>query len=307
MTDADVDGAHIRTLLLTFFFRHMPEVIQGGYMYIAQPPLYKVKRGNSSEMYLKDDRALEDYLIDVGISELKMTTARGVVRMGADLRDVLVQARPVRSSIMALAQRIGNADLIEQGAISGIFDDTVFDDAARGEKLAGVLAARLDSIAGANEKGWRGGFTPVGGYEITRTLRGVTERLRLQPEHVRSADGRRLHGALTWMQDNFGDLARMSAGGDTGTAVNGPLALYNEVQKFGRKGLQIQRYKGLGEMNPEQLWETTLDANVRTLLQVTIEDAEKANEIFSTLMGDIVEPRREFIQKNALKVSNLDV
>ena len=307
MTDADVDGAHIRTLLLTFFFRHMPEVIQGGYMYIAQPPLYKVKRGNSSELYLKDDRALEDYLIDVGISELKLTTSTGVTRMGEDLRDMLIQSRPLRASIMALAQRIGNADLIEQGATIGMFDDAVFENTAKGEQIARTLATRLDAIAGPNDKGWQGTFTPVGGYEIYRTLRGVSERLRVMPDLIRSVDARRLHAALPWMQENFAEQAKLSTGGDKEPAVNGPLALYNEVQKFGRKGLAIQRYKGLGEMNPEQLWETTLDANVRTLLQVTIEDAEKANEIFSTLMGDIVEPRREFIQKNALKVSNLDV
>lgn len=275
-------------------------------MYIAQPPLYKVKRGNASELYLKDDRALEDYLIDVGIAELKFTTAKGVVRSGADLRDLLVQSRPLRGSIMTLAQRIGNADLIEQGAITGVFDDSTFEDVAKGERLAKELGQRLDAIATINEKGWVGTFTPVGGYEIARTVRGVTQRLRLLPDHIRSVDGRRLHGAKEWMQDNFGDQAKLSTGADKEPAVNGPLALYNEVQKFGRKGLAIQRYKGLGEMNPEQLWETTLDPNVRTLLQVTIDDAEKANEIFSTLMGDVVEPRRDFIQKNALKATNID-
>lgn len=307
MTDADVDGAHIRTLLLTFFYRHMPEVIQRGYMYIAQPPLFKVKRGNSSEVYLKDEAALENYLIDAAIDDVVLgagPSARG----GNDLRDLMVRSRTVRNAINTLAQRIGNDDVVEQAAIAGAFDENVFANAELAGKICAAMADRLNAIAGPREKGWKVEFTPVGGYMATRTLRGVTDRVRIPAEQVRGAEGYRLAGVIDFLRENFSESADfVTKDGKVICAINGPMSLHTAVQEYGRKGLQIQRYKGLGEMNPEQLWETTLDPEVRTLLQVTIKDAQKADELFSTLMGDVVEPRREFIQNNALKVSNLDV
>ena len=308
MTDADVDGSHIRTLLLTFFFRYMPALIERGYLYIAQPPLFKVKRGNAGEMYIKDERGLEDYLIDVCLSDMILIDGKGATRRGHDLKDILQQARKIRGSINALSQKAGNRRVVEQAAIAGAFDDKVFEteDAKLGSEYAKKVAARLDAIAAKNESGWKGEFTPVGGYVFERTTRGVQERVRLSAERVRSSDARRLHGALEWLQDVFAAPVEIREEGKVLGKSNGPAALYDRIQEHGRKGLAIQRYKGLGEMNPEQLWETTLDPNVRTLLQVKVEDAQKADDIFSTLMGDVVEPRREFIQDNALKVRNVD-
>ncbi|WP_435641033.1 DNA topoisomerase (ATP-hydrolyzing) subunit B [Micavibrio aeruginosavorus] len=307
MTDADVDGSHIRTLLLTFFYRHMPEVIQRGYMYIAQPPLFKVKRGNSSEVYLKNEAALEDYLIDAAIDDVVLGAGPSA-RSGNDLRDLMVRSRTVRNAINTLAQRIGNDDVVEQAAIAGAFDEKIFTDAALAGKICANMAERLNAIAGPKEKGWKVEFTPVGGYMATRTLRGVTDRIRIPAEQIRGAEGYRLAGVVDFLRENFsGSADFVTKEGKVICAIHGPMTLHTAVQEYGRKGLQIQRYKGLGEMNPEQLWETTLDPEVRTLLQVNIKDAQKADELFATLMGDVVEPRREFIQNNALKVSNLDV
>lgn len=306
MTDADVDGSHIRTLLLTFFFRYMPDIIDRGYLYIAQPPLFKVKRGNSGELYLKDEAGLEDYLIDAAIQDLTIVPQSGESRTGNDLQDLLIRSRKLRNSINALTQKSGNRRVVEQAAIAGAFDNGIFDSPDQGQTHATKIADRLNVIASKNENTWKGEFTPVGGYSVERTVRGITEKLRLAPDRIRSPDALRLHGALDWLQDIFSGPVKIMAGDKVIASVNGPAALYDHIQAYGRKGLTIQRYKGLGEMNPEQLWETTLDPNVRTLLQVSVADAVKADEIFSTLMGDVVEPRREFIQNNALKVRNLD-
>ncbi len=307
MTDADVDGSHIRTLLLTFFYRHMVEVIQRGYMYIAQPPLFKVKRGNAGEMYLKNEAALEDYLIDASLDDVMLSDAHKSLRSGADLRDLLIRCRTVRSAINTLSQRVGNKIVVEQAAISGAFDEKIFQQADLAEKICLRLAARLNIVSEGKERGWKVEFTPVAGYMVSRSLRGVTDRLRIAPEQIRSPEALRLDGMVDWLQDNFDhDLSLMTLESKPVTTVSGPIGLYQAIQDYGRRGLQIQRYKGLGEMNPEQLWETTLDPEVRTLLQVTIKDAQQANEIFSTLMGEVVEPRREFIQNNALKATNID-
>ncbi len=308
MTDADVDGSHIRTLLLTFFYRHMVEVIQRGYMYIAQPPLFKVKRGNSAELYLKNEAAMEDYLIDVTIDDLVLTDSKGSTRSRSDLRDMLVRTRSVRTAINTLTQRIGNKNAVEQAAIAGAFNEDVLKNSDMAAKVCADLTIRLNNAAITNQKGWVVEFSPVGGFMIRRTVRGVTERFHISPDHITSIDAHRIQGAVEWLQDSFANEAALLGKDDKVIAkIHGPLSLYQAVQDYGRRGLQIQRYKGLGEMNPEQLWETTLDPSVRTLLQVTIKDAEKANELFSTLMGDVVEPRREFIQTNALKASNIDV
>lgn len=307
MTDADVDGSHIRTLLLTFFFRHMPELIDRGYLYIAQPPLYKVKRGNSGEVYLKAERDLENHLIDLALSGSAFLDASGSFRSGNDLRDLLTKARNVRNSILSLAERVGNRRVIEQAAIAGALDESIFNDEQAGNKFAKLTAQRLDARENAKEQGWSGRFSLDEGYVFERVLRGVTDRLRMSIDHIRSADARRLHNASEWMSEAFATQGELREGDKVLCKVNGPLSLYEGILSYGRKGLSIQRYKGLGEMNPEQLWETTLDPNVRTLKKVELEDISKADDIFSTLMGDVVEPRREFIQDNALKVSNLDV
>ncbi len=314
MTDADVDGSHIRTLLLTFFYRHMREMIEKGYLYIAQPPLFKVKRGSSSELYLKNEAALDDYLIDAVLDDTLLKNASGEVRLGADLKDLLERARTVRQSVQTLGQKIGNKMAIEQAAIAGALDEKALHNEDEAKKRAQSMADHMNRLSLEAERGWTCEYTAVGGYALKRTLRGVTERIRISPDHIRSPEAIRLNGAREWLVENFEGDAELAdkTGTDAKPAkihatVNGPSGLYDAVMQLGRKGLTIQRYKGLGEMNPEQLWETTLDPNIRTLLQVSIKDAEKANEIFSTLMGDIVEPRRKFIQDNALKVTNLDV
>ncbi len=305
MTDADVDGAHIRTLLLTFFFRHMPELIERGYLYIAQPPLFKVKKGKSSEIYLKDERELEDHLITIATNNVVITDAAGQTRSGNDLRDLLFKSRSLRNSINALSQRAGNRRVVEQAAIAGAFDEQVARDEDVGKDYAAKVASRLDALEIEREKGWEGSFTIDRGYVFWKKTRGVTERVRLSIDRLRCADAVRLNSAKDWLQDIFSSSVSINIEGKEVAKVNGPAAFYDYIQDSGRKGLQISRYKGLGEMNPEQLWETTLDPNVRTLLQVEVADAIKADEIFSTLMGDVVEPRREFIQDNALK-SNVD-
>ncbi len=305
MTDADVDGAHIRTLLLTFFFRYMPEIIEKGYLYIAQPPLFKVKKGKSSEIYLKDERALEDHLISIVTENIMITDADGQTRSGNDLRDLLLKSRALRNSVNELSQRAGNRRVVEQAAIAGAFDDNVARDEELGKTYAKSVAQRLDELEPQNGKGWEGSFTIDRGYVFWKETRGITERVHLSIDRVRCADAVRLNNAKDWLQDVFSSSVEISVDGKVVTKVNGPAAFYDYIQESGRKGLQISRYKGLGEMNPEQLWETTLDPNARTLLQVEVADAIKADEIFSTLMGDVVEPRREFIQNNALK-SNID-
>lgn len=301
MTDADVDGSHIRTLLLTFFFRYMPQIIERGYLYIAQPPLFKVKRGNSNEVYIKDEKGLDIYLIDAALSDLRITDGSGAVRTGNDLRDLLLKSQKIRNSINALTQRAGNRRVIEQAAIAGAFEEGVQRDEALGRDLAAKVAERLNAIALKNEKSWEGTYSLDKGYVFWRQTRGVTERVVVSPDRVRSTDAVRLHAAFGWLGEAFEKPVEVYQGDKVLAKVNGPAALYDRVMEVGRKGLAISRYKGLGEMNPEQLWETTLDPNVRTLLQVNVADAVKADEIFSTLMGDVVEPRREFIQDNALK------
>lgn len=307
MTDADVDGSHIRTLLLTFFYRYMPQVIERGYLYIAQPPLYKVKRGNAAEVYLKDDDALENYLLEQAGEEIIFADHTGAARTGRDFADLVQKARQLKASLNALNQRINNKHITEQAALAGVFDEELLASNEKGQAVAKNLAERLNALAARNEKGWQVFFSDVVGFTMQRTLRGVSETIRIPVDSIRSADAVRLHGLQNWMAENFAAEGRLEAKGKELSVIKGPLSFYDSVIEYARKGLQIQRYKGLGEMNPEQLWETTLDPQVRSLLQVEVDDAAEANDIFSTLMGDIVEPRRDFIQQNALKVSNLDI
>lgn len=302
MTDADVDGAHIRTLLLTFFYRQMPQLVESGHLYIAQPPLYKVARGKS-ESYLKDQRALEDYLIDAGLAETVLATQNGE-RAGSDLRDVVLEARAISRLIEDLHSRYSR-DIVEQAAIVGAFDPAHQRSADMANNVADKIAERLNLIADETEKGWQGRYGNDG-YLLTREVRGVTEAHALDIAFLASLEARRLNeksGALDEVYAGVSTLKRK----DEQTPIHGPRSLLNAVYESGRKGLTLQRYKGLGEMNPDQLWETTLDRNARTLLQVKIGDLAETDEIFTKLMGDVVESRREFIQENALSVANLDV
>ncbi len=303
MTDADVDGAHIRTLLLTFFYRQMPELVEKGHVYIAQPPLYKVARGKSHS-YLKDQRALEDYLIDQGLQDAVLITGDGAERAGRDLRDIVDQARQITSGINGLHSRY-NRSVVEQGAIGGIFDPALLQSAVDANAAAAAIALRLDGIAEEMEAGWSGAFGNDG-FTFKREVRGVLEVHHLDRALLGSLDARRInerHPQLHEVYEKTSKLRRK----DKTDIITGPRTLLDAVYDTGRKGVDLQRYKGLGEMNPEQLWETTLDPTVRTLLQVKVGDIAEADEIFSKLMGDVVEPRREFIQDNALNVSNLDV
>jgi DNA gyrase subunit B len=303
MTDADVDGSHIRTLLLTFFFRQMPELIERGHVFIAQPPLYKAARGKS-ETYLKDERALEDYLVGVALDGAVLRLGSGAEVAGEDLRRAVDEARFVRQVMAALHSRYDRR-IIEQAAIAGALNPMLFADEAGSAAAAGYVARRLDAISDDLERGWSGAVEK-GGFVFRRTLRGVTETATLDPGLLASAEARKLDERAATLQELYGKPARFLRRGDE-IPVFGPVSLFEAVTGIARKGLTLQRYKGLGEMNPEQLWETTLDRNVRSLLQVKLRDVAEAEDIFVRLMGDVVEPRRAFIQENALSVSNLDV
>ncbi len=304
MTDADVDGSHIRTLLLTFFFRQMPEVIERGYLYIAQPPLYRAKR-SSSEVYLKDDRALEIYLIEAGIQDAVLELHGGARVGGADLKALAERARTVRHLMGPVSRRVPER-LIEQLAIAGVFNTKVLDNVETETAAAAYVAKRLDLLEPPLERGWTGSAAPDGGMLFTRTLRGVTENHHVDGQLIKSAEARALDDMAAELQESYAHFSVLKAK-DKETPIHGPLGLADAIMEAGRKGIGIQRYKGLGEMNPEQLWETTLDPNVRSLLQVRVNHIEEAEQVFSTLMGDVVEPRRDFIQTNALNVVNLDV
>ncbi|MFZ1815453.1 MAG: DNA topoisomerase (ATP-hydrolyzing) subunit B [Rhizobiaceae bacterium] len=303
MTDADVDGAHIRTLLLTFFFRQMSALIERGHIYIAQPPLYKVTRGKSSQ-YLKNERALENFLIEGGLEEARLELASGEVRTGADLRAVIDTALQARTLLDNLHTRY-NKDVIEQAAIAGALNEALISDAQRATEAAADVARRLDVIAEETERGWQGERLSDGGLAFERMVRGVKETAMIDAALIASADARRLDAIAQPLHDVYGSPPVFMRRDDS-LIVSGPRALLNSVFAVGRKGLSLQRYKGLGEMNPDQLWETTLDPDVRSLLQVKVNDATDADDLFSRLMGEEVEPRKIFIQDNALSVANLD-
>ena len=302
MTDADVDGAHIRTLILTFFYRQMPELIERGHVFIAQAPLYKVTKGKSTQ-YLKDERALEDYLIDALLDGAVLRSASGEDRAGADLRRLLEDARGFRHVLLSLHSRYDNR-VVEQAAIAGALQPLPAD-ADEAQKLADEVARRLDAVAEETERGWRGA-PRENGYIFRRTLRGVEHVAMLDASLLASSEARKLTERAQDLREIFAGQAFLLRRGDE-ASVAGPTALYEAMNSQGRKGLTIQRYKGLGEMNAEQLWETTLDREARSLLQVRVKEAVEADDIFVKLMGDVVEPRREFIQENALSVANLDV
>ncbi len=339
MTDADVDGAHIRTLLLTFFYRQMPEIIEGGHLYIAQPPLYKVAKGRS-EVYLKDDTALENYLVDGGIDALMLETTGGA-RSGADLRDLIEHGRRLRA-LMRYVPRGHNYELIEALALNGALDPEL-DDAGRtaaGVRAAEWLNAAERALTGGAEAKWTI-VAAGGGYTLEKRWRGVSDHHAIDAAFLASQEGRRLHKLAAEQAETYAHPSRLVKGSSAAamaadaaaqaaaetaeddaeasdsdlpattagkvTPITRPSELLEAIFAHSRKGLAISRYKGLGEMNAEQLWETTLDPSKRSLLRVEAEQADVAHEIFERLMGDEVEPRRDFIQTNALSVANLDV
>lgn len=304
MTDADVDGAHIRTLLLTFFFRQMPELIERGHIYIAQPPLYKVTRGKSSQ-YIKDEAAFEDFLIETGLEEASLQLGNGEVRAGADLMAVVNDARNLRTVLAGLHTRYDRA-VVEQAVIAGAMNVEASNDPAKAQALADAVAKRLDMIAEDMERGWSGSYSAEEGFRFERMLRGVKDTAMIDMALLGSADARQLDRFSERLNDIYATPPVLRRK-DKSEAISGAIALLEAIFATGRKGLSLQRYKGLGEMNAEQLWETTLDPNARSLLQVKIADVTTADALFSRLMGDEVEPRREFIQDNALSVANLDV
>jgi len=308
MSDADVDGAHIRTLLLTFFFRQMPEIIERGHLYIAQPPLYKVTRGKSFQ-YIKNELAFEEFLIDSGLQDAKLELANGEVRFAGDLREIVEEARSLRTLVNGLHTRY-NRSVVEQAAIAGALNADVLKDPEKAAAAAAYVARRLDLISEETERGWEGRVNPdyegVGGYQFERTVRGVRDIVVLDAALINSADARAIDRYTPRLQDVFAKPPVLRRNDKT-EPVTGPVSLLEAVLATGRRGLTVQRYKGLGEMNAEQLWETTLDPNARSLLQVKVNDATDADALFARLMGDEVEPRREFIQDNALSVANLDI
>jgi DNA gyrase subunit B len=303
MTDADVDGAHIRTLLLTFFFRQMPELIERGHLFIAQPPLFKVKRGQS-EQYLKDERALEDYLVAAGLEGAVVRLANGETRAGADLNALVDEARAMRHVMSQLHTRYDRR-AVEQAALAGALRSLADVEEGAARRRAEAIAARLDAYMDETERGWRC-RVEAGGFVLSREARGVRHAIQLDAGLLASAEARRLDEHARHLGDAFLGLAVFVRRGEE-TPLGGPGDLLEAVTAAGRKGVVMQRYKGLGEMNKDQLWETTLDREARTLLQVRIREVDEADDIFVKLMGDVVEPRREFIQTNALSVANLDV
>ena len=304
MTDADVDGSHIRTLLLTFFFRHMRPLIEKGYLYIAQPPLFRAKRAQS-EVYLKDQRELDGYLVDAGLKDAVLTIADGQQLAGPDLAEVTGQSVTASRMIEAVGRQVGNRDVVEQAAIAGLLNMSVLNNA----EAADYLAKRLEAIATVLEKGWQASIEDTAHGQaivVQRRLRGITERHVIDQRIVSLAEAQHLDTMAAHLQLHYGKPAQFRFGAQS-IEINGPTALAQTVFQTGRKGAQISRYKGLGEMNPSQLWETTLDPDQRILLQVTIDQEDDADNAFSTLMGEAVEERRNFIQENALRVANLDV
>ncbi|MBX9805276.1 MAG: DNA topoisomerase (ATP-hydrolyzing) subunit B [Alphaproteobacteria bacterium] len=304
MTDADVDGSHIRTLLLTFFYRQMRPLIERGYLYIAQPPLYKVKRGQS-EVYLKDERAMEMYLLDAAVEESRLTLANGSPIAGQDLRHLADLVLRARHGFSGLTRRVNNISLMEQAFLAGYFQDPSMDLGPLTLLLNQADQAVRLGGATAKKPTWSLERAENGDVIATYTLAGVSESWRLDEGLTTSPEIKALHGLLPSLREFFAAPATFESK-DKKVVITGPTGLAEAFLELGRKGLTLSRYKGLGEMNPDQLWQTTLDPEARTLLQVKLTHLEEAEEIFSTLMGDVVEPRRDFIQSNALKVVNLD-
>ena len=305
MADADVDGSHIRTLLLTFFYRQMPELIERGYIYIAQPPLYKVKKGNSI-LYIKNEREMENYLNRGGCDDATLVKADGERIMGEDLVSVVEQNRKAHSLIVDLSKNVPER-IIEQMAIVGLFNNELRADPAAMDDRIKAFAERLNVLEPEYSKGWHAERTAENGIRVLRTLRGVTEEHLIELKVFESQEAQMLSRMSGFLSESFGEPSTLVSKQGLEKKICGPVDLVNAIVEERKKGITINRYKGLGEMNPEQLWETTLDPEARSLLQVKINQMEEADETFATLMGDVVEPRKEFIQDNALNVVNLDI
>jgi DNA gyrase subunit B len=288
---------------LTFFYRQMRELIDRGHLYIAQPPLYKVSRGKS-EQYLKDERALEDYLISTGLDECVFKPASGDDRAGRDLLSLIEDARVIRAVLRNLHTRY-NRKVIEQAAIAGVLTPKITRDINAANAAADYIARRMDALADEVERGWVGQFTEGLGFQFERTVRGVKDVAIIDDAFLGSADARKLDEYALKLQDVYARAGKLRRK-DSEQAIHGPVDLFEAVTDAARKGVTMQRYKGLGEMNPEQLWETTLDTDARSLLQVRVKEVDEADDIFTKLMGDVVEPRRDFIQENSLS-ANVDV
>jgi DNA gyrase subunit B len=309
MTDADVDGSHIRTLLLTFFFRHFPELIDGGHIFIAQPPLYRVKKGKS-ERYLKDEQALEEYLLDIGTKDVTLTGANGQQVRGGTLRKIVEKQLRWNKVIEVIERHGRNREIVTQLASDERFDERAMSVREGLEEIVATAREQLEQSAPH--------LQPLH-FDLVDDEEHGTVRVVARARMNGSSQETVIDAAFV-QGPEFSELRRLAA--DLSIAGTGPFTTIvgsNEIQSATlrqavesllnqtRKGLAIQRYKGLGEMNPEQLWETTMNPDSRTLLQVRVEDAYQADEIFSTLMGDEVEPRRRFIEENALSVKNLDI
>lgn len=305
MADADVDGSHIRTLLLTFFYRQMPELIERGYIYIAQPPLYKVKKG-SSILYLKNEHEMEEYLIRGGCDDATLVRASGEQILGQDLIDLVERNRKAGSLLANLSKNVPEK-IVEQMAIFGLFGENVYNDIPLLKSELEKLVARLDKMEAEYDKGWKADVLGSGSISFHRTLRSVKEEYLIDNAMLESYEAKTLNSMKDILHENFAETSTLVSKNGLEKKITGPVTFVDAVMSAGKKGITLQRYKGLGEMNPEQLWETTLDPEARSLLQVKIEHMDEADEVFSTLMGDVVEPRKEFIQDNALNVVNLDV
>jgi DNA gyrase subunit B len=303
MTDADVDGAHIRTLLLTFFYRQMPEIIERGHLYIAQPPLYKAARGKS-ERYLKDESEFQNYLVSEGSQGASLTLHTGETVSGSDFDAIVEKARAAKAALDGFPPHYPHF-VLEQAAIAGALNPEVLSDRAKAADAARYIATRLDHLSDEAERGWHGEPTEDGGLKFWRDVRGVRETVAIDGALIDSADARRLDKLAADLQTTYLKVGRVTRKEET-REIFSPTDLLNAIFEWGKKGMALQRYKGLGEMNPEQLWETTLDENARTLLRVKVEHADEADDLFAKLMGEVVEPRREFIQDNALNAA-LDV
>ena len=303
MTDADVDGSHIRTLLLTFFYRHMPQLIESGHLYIAQPPLYRAKKGGT-EIYLKDDHSMEDHLIEVGLGEAVLWTESGGQMAGEELKELALSARKTRAALNQLSQNIP-IRIFEQMAVVGALGGDLFSDANNVKELCQKITKRLNYVEVEYAKGWVVEVDKQKGFNCSRTLRGVKESYFISLEMLQTSESLYLASFADQLKSiySLGLELRIK---DRVYPVFGPMSLVEHILSEGKRGINLQRYKGLGEMNPEQLWETTLDPEVRTLLQVKVSHVDEANNIFEKLMGELVAPRREFIQENALNVKNLD-
>ncbi len=307
MTDADVDGSHIRTLLLTFFYRQMPALLERGYLYIAQPPLFQVRRGGQSVRYLKDEAELDGFLLDSGLQNAVLALHDGSQMAGADLRRHIDEvAARARRRIEALAHLVGHRGLVEQAVLAGVFEEAALGVQEEVEAAAARLAARLDALEEPAARGWSALVEDDLSLAVSYENQGALRSWRIERRLLRHVDAVRLNRRAGLLGAVY-DKPAMLRVREREDRIDGPCGLLERVLEHGRRGLTLQRYKGLGEMNPEQLWETTLDPEARTLLQVRVNHAEEAGELFSTLMGDQVEPRRAFIQDNALKVANLDV